>query len=384
MARKNLILTNPFPTVGYHGPKYFCDREVETEQLLTNIYNGNSTTLIAIRRIGKTGLIHHTLGKLTDGWKGVYVDILATENLNQLLNHLATSIIQSVPENSSFGKKTWNFIKSLRPVITFDALTGQPQASFDFKQSDIELNISSVLRFIDDQNSKTVIAIDEFQQIVHYPEKNTDAWFRGIVQQLHNVVFIFSGSQQHLMSEIFASPSRPFFRSTQMLKLEKINFEVYAKFIEHQFKSNGKQISPEIVNDIISWCGGHTYYVQLLCNRVFSSTQSVVSDEIWKKQAVNLLSEQEQIFINYRNLLTNHQWQLLKAIALEGQVNMPTGKYFITKYKLGSSATITRSLGSLTKYELIYKDVNSSGESFYSVYDILFQQWTKERGVLFA
>jgi hypothetical protein len=29
-----------------------------------------------------------------------------------------------------------------------------------------------------------VIAIDEFQQITNYPERNTDSWLRGIVSAL--------------------------------------------------------------------------------------------------------------------------------------------------------------------------------------------------------
>ncbi len=140
--------------------------------------NGNSTTLISIRRIGKTGLMHHLLSKLPHGWKGIYIDILETENLAQFLNLLATSIINSIPEKSSLGGIFWKFIKSLRPVISYDTLTGAPQASFELKPKDIESNLSSVLQFLEKQEFKTIVAIDEFQQILNYPEKNNDAWLR--------------------------------------------------------------------------------------------------------------------------------------------------------------------------------------------------------------
>ncbi|MDO8952609.1 MAG: hypothetical protein Q7U86_08290, partial [Draconibacterium sp.] len=53
------IPSTPFPSVGYYGPAYFCDRVIETETLISNIKGGQSTTLVAIRRIGKTGLIKH-------------------------------------------------------------------------------------------------------------------------------------------------------------------------------------------------------------------------------------------------------------------------------------------------------------------------------------
>jgi len=61
------------------------------------------------------------------------------------------------------------------------------------------------------QEVPIVVAIDEFQQIVHYPEKNTDFWLKGIFQQLNNVQFFFSGSSNHIMNDMFTNPGRPFF-----------------------------------------------------------------------------------------------------------------------------------------------------------------------------
>jgi len=270
---KSRTSENPFTSTGYIDKEHFCDREDETNILINNLQNGNSTTIISIRRIGKTGLIQHVLSQLPAGWKGIYVDILETENLNQFLNIIATGILNAMPEKSSTGKKFWNFVKSLRPLIKFDPLTGAPQASFDIKQTEVEMNINSVLQFLEKQENKILIAIDEFQQILNYPEKNTDAWLRTRIQLLKNINFIFSGSQQHLMTELFTSPKRPFFRSTSMLKLNKINKTVYRNFIVELFIRYKKEISPELAEEIIDWTAAHTYYVQQLCNRVFSVTK---------------------------------------------------------------------------------------------------------------
>ncbi|MBN2814765.1 MAG: ATP-binding protein [Bacteroidales bacterium] len=372
-------LYNPFPVVTYQGPGYFCDRQVETSQLISNIKNGNSTTLISIRRIGKTGLIQHVFTKLPKEIKSLYVDILETENLSHFLNKLTSSLMQMVPEKSSLGKQIWAFIKSIRPVISFDSLTGMPQATFDLKQKDTEKSVDSILSFLDHQNKKTVIAIDEFQQVTKYPETNTDAWLRTRMQQLKNVVFIFSGSQQHLMTELFTAPQRPFFRSTSVLKLEKLNFDKYREFIISQFKKYGKEISSSIVEEMLIWGDVHTYYIQQMCNRVFAATVKQVTPEIWKEQAFELLKEQEIIFIGYRNLLTAHQWKLLKAIAREGKVYMPTGTEFSHKYSLTNPASTLRSLQSLQKYELLYKDFDATGKSYFSVYDVFFQRWCNEK-----
>lgn len=374
MKSKNLP-ANPFSITTYLGSDYFCDRKRETEELLRNIKNDSSTTLIAIRRIGKTGLIKHTFSKLPKIYKSVYIDILETENLNHFLNLLASSILKSVPERSNIGKKIWDFIKTLRPTISFDALSGDPKVSFDARNKEIEINIDSLLHFLETQNFKTVIAIDEFQQITNYPEKNVASWLRSRIQQLKNIIFIFSGSQQHLMTELFSSPNQPFYRSTQIMKLEKIDKTIYKKFIVEQFKKYKKDISPEIAMEILSWTNTHTFYVQQVCNRVFSATNNNVTSDIWKLQAKSLLKEQELLFFSYRNMLTQNQWQLLKAIAKENVVYQPTSREFLKNYGLGSSASVLRSLSALINNEIVYNDFDEDGNKYYSVYDILLQRW---------
>ena len=68
---------NPFITSGYEGPEYFCDREAETKALLDGLANGRNITLIAPRRLGKTGLIQNAFHSLRRSGAAVpvYVDI---------------------------------------------------------------------------------------------------------------------------------------------------------------------------------------------------------------------------------------------------------------------------------------------------------------------
>ena len=368
---------NPFLTSGYYSPDYFCDRKNETQQLLNSIRNGQNVTLTSIRRIGKTGLIKHLFYQLPEHWKGIYVDILSTENLSQFLNSLTTAILNAVPEKESIGEKIWTFVKSMRPVISFDALTNLPQATFELRQTDTEMHINSIMQFLESQDFNLVIAIDEFQQILNYPEKKTDAWLRSIIQHMNNVRFIFSGSQQHIINEMFNLPSRPFYRSTIMQRINKIDTNEYQNFILHWFQESGKSISGEIINDLLEWSCLHTYYVQLICNRVFSTGQRQITSEIWKEEAYKLLMEHEPIFFNYRNILTQPQWNLLKAVAHEGIVKAPTSKDFIGKYKLGSPSTVLRSLSSLINNELLYSSFDENGTVYYSIYDILLHRWTE-------
>lgn len=366
--------STPFPTSGYYGNEYFCDRESETNIIKNNMESGQSTTIVSIRRMGKTGLIRHIQHNKKD-WLPVYTDILSTESLEGFLNALTSSILQNIPKKGKPANKLWKGIQSLRPVFSFDPLTGMPEVTFNVQHKEAENNIAAIFRLLEEQERPVLLAIDEFQQILNYPEKNTDAWLRSITQELQNVYFIFSGSHLNLMTTLFNDPSRPFYRSTQFLKLNSIPEEHYTSFIINQFEKHGRHITKETVGEILQWTRNHTYYVQLLCSRIYSTQTKKISSETWQEEAYKLLKEQEPVFYNYRELLTAMQWRLLKAIAGEQTLYSPTSGKFIQKNHLNSSAAVLKGLDALLDKEMIFYEFDNDGNKYYQVYDLLLQRW---------
>jgi hypothetical protein len=365
----------PFPTTGYTGPENFCDRLDETTKIIGLLEGGQSITLISIRRLGKTALIRHVQHQLKGKWLTVYLDILNSENFNDLLNELATAVVQAVQEATPFGKKAWNFFRSIRPTIQFNDLSGLPSLSFDVQPEIAKQNIHAIFHLLEEQNLPVVIAIDEFQQITNYPEQHVDAWLRTIIQQLNNVSFIFSGSQHHIMTELFNNPKRPFFSSTGLLRLSKIDKDDYVRFIQEKFDLSSKTISGPIIEGMLKWADLHTYYVQVLCNRIYHNGIKNITEPVWKAEAYQILQEQEIAYFNFRNLLTKRQWELLRAVALEEVVTAPTAQKFLNTYNLGSSAAVLRSLDALIQKEMIYFDYDEEGKKFYKVVDVFLIRW---------
>src|SRR5690606_1787892 len=118
---------NPFPVTGYMGPATFCNRAAEIALLKNHIKRGINTTLFSIRRLGKTGLIHHLFHTITNSKTAtIYVDVLGTSDLREFAGHLATAVFKRFPDTKSPGRKIIDYIKALRPVISYDALSGQP------------------------------------------------------------------------------------------------------------------------------------------------------------------------------------------------------------------------------------------------------------------
>jgi len=368
---------NPFTLKGYRGGKYFCDREDELKNIVDNLENGTDITLYSIRRTGKTGLIYHIFNHFEEENEAIciYIDIFSTQNKQELISLLASAIFDSMKPHKKIANKFIEYIKKFSPVVSFDPLTGTPELSMqESSDKQHDQTLATLFEFLDKQNKQVIVAIDEFQQIANYPEKNIEAIFRTIVQKLTNVNFIFSGSHKHLLLEIFSNAKRPFFSSTNLISLGNIPIEKYKPFIIGKFEDDKRKITEEAVDFILSWTRTHTYYTQAVCNKVYATLgKKIVLREV-QLTCANLLGEKEHIYYQYRNLLTDGQWEVLKAIAKEDKVRKPTAFSFIAKYKLGNTSSVRRSLLSLIDKEMVI-EMRTKDDHYYMVYDCFLSRW---------
>jgi len=367
---------NPFLTIGYISKSYFCDREYELKILTKNVKNNINTTLISARRLGKSALIQRLFEDLEEeNYACIYVDIYACTNIKDFTEALALTIFNKFPHKKGIGRRFFDFLKNLRPVITYNDLSGKPEIRFEFVQpAAFEHTLRSLLQFLDNQQMQIVLAIDEFQQIADYPEKNTEAFLRTIIQTLKHTQFIFSGSKKHLMLEMFNTANRPFFSSTQVMGLAEIQEDKYKAFIQEKFTERKRQITDEAIDFILSWTLSHTYYTQVICNSVFAEGKKNVGIEQVKHVCDEQLNLQQINYMQYRSLLSPIQWQLLIAIAKEGWVAEPQAQRFLQKYNIGAASSAKKALEALLDKEMVVS-VETKEKTVYRVYNIFLMRW---------
>lgn len=372
---------NPFPVVGYHGPKTFCDREEETERLSKNLMGGLNITLISLRRMGKTALIHHVFNEILREKQSfcLYVDLYPTRSIKDLTRQLATASMNVLPRKKRTGNRFLSFLKGLRPVITYDPLTGAPGVRFEYSDvSEYEVTLAALLKFLDEIGTDIYLAFDEFQVIASYEEGNAEAILRTMIQPLTDIHFIFSGSNRHMMNEIFHSSKRPFFASTRIMSLPVISTERYSRFITEKFAENNRKISQEAVSFVLDWTRRHTYYTQSVCNTLFSYGGREIDLQSARAVCGEILEEQEKTYLQYRHLLTANQWQVLMAVAKEGKVYRPQSGEFLSRYSLGAPAGTKRAIEALLVKEMIFEDSDPGG-TYYSVYDLFLSRWLERQ-----
>ena len=366
---------NPFLINNYHSPEYFCDREQEVVTITQALYNERNLTLISPRRMGKTGLIHHVFCQMKQKNPDIvvfYMDIFSTQNLREFVQLFASTVFEkldTMPKRTI--RRVGKFIKSFRPMVTIDELTGAPKVSVDISPAKEEVSLREIFSYLKSYGKKCYIAIDEFQQIAEYDEKRVEALLRSHIQMMTNVNFIFSGSKQHIMQDMFMSAKRPFYQSTQILSIDKIDRAKYFRFADGFFKAQNKRLSNETFSYIYDEFNGHTWYIQSILNRLYSYRE---------KPDINLVNQVVSEIVNesgyaYESLLSAYSAnniRLLKAVAKEVCVKEINAGNFIVRHNLKTASSVNVSLKRLIDKELLYK--SSQG---YIVYDRFMAIWLR-------
>ena len=374
------MIDNPFVTNGYVGPEYFCDRADETAMLTNLLTNGNNIALMSPRRVGKTDLIRHCSQhkNIKDDYHCFLIDIYATNSLHDFVSVFGKSILDTL---KSKGRKAWegflNALLSVRSEISFD-INGNPVWGLGVgAMVPPQTTLDEIFTYLRTAEKHCLVAIDEFQQILYYNDnKNVEAALRTQIQQCSNANFIFAGSQRHLMSEMFLSPSRPFYQSVVPMSLGAIPIDRYWAFAEPQFAKNGnRKISYEVVASVYERFEGITANVQRIMNMLYMLTPKgeVCTMEMIDKAIDTYLQLSSAYYEELLRQMPEKQRNVFLAIAAEGQVKGISSGKFVRKYHLPSTSSVVSAVKGLLE-----KDFITQNDNVYIIYDRFFQLWIEK------
>lgn len=370
---------NPFIVTGKIEPEYFCDRVNESARLIKSITNGNNLVVISPRRMGKTGLIQFCYDKpeIANEYYTFFIDILHTSSLREFTYLLGRTIYDTLlPRSHKMANLFIQTIKSINGKFGFDPITNLP--TFNLELGDIEkpeYTLEEIFRYLANADKPCVVAIDEFQQIAKYPEKNIEALLRTHIQKLKNSNFIFAGSERHMMQEMFTSSARPFYNSADILELKAIVPEIYVPFVMEHFERRNKYISAENVKWVYDLFKGHTYYIQRTFNESFADTadNEECTREIIDGAIANMVAYNDTIFREILSNIPEKQKALLYAIAKDGEAMQITSAQFIKRHALSSASSVQAAIK-----KLLERDIVTEINKVYSVTDKLFAMWIND------
>lgn len=355
---------NPFKFGTVVDEPFFINRKEELAEIDNLINSENHLTIISPRRYGKTSLLRKALVGLEK--HSIYLDLQLIVTPMDFASQLLKRIYRIFPFNRLKSQ-----LKSFRviPALTVNPVTGEVDVSFR-PDNDTVVPLEDVLNLIDKLGSekrRIVVVLDEFQEIFRI-DKGLDRILRSIMQNHKNVNYIFSGSSESMMREIFENKKSPFYHFAYIMPLRLIPREEFTDYLVANF-SRVTEYEKAISSDILEETGSHPYYTQQLAFVVWNILNSSgYNKEITRIAVDEILQNQDN---NYERL-----WYGLNRTDMKVLIGMsasdiePLSNKFAIRFNAGSDSTVYSSL-----QRLMYKGILIKEGRSYFIDDPFFKRW---------
>ncbi|MBU1386927.1 MAG: hypothetical protein KKD32_03650 [Proteobacteria bacterium] len=360
-------MKNPFKYSRLVINKAFCNRKYEQDQLLDLIQNSENVLLYSHRKTGKSSLIHKVFRKLIEeksNIKTIYIDLYGTLSEQDFIDAVFTGLTQIEPSH----KRILKAIPGLKMVSSIDPMTNLPTISISSEPSEKKNMLAKAMQTLESYSMKNqlAVALDEFQEISGYSEDGFEKRLRSFIQLHSRISYIFSGSQQHILTQMFNSSKRAFYHSAHSFPLDNIEMSHFVSWAQNLFAEKKIDLPLEAIENITERCCYQPLYIQQFLY------------ELWKVKVIDtkkiddieneILQSHRNEYISIFDGLTTNQKKAMKLLAkTDGESIYQTDMLNSMGFKSGS--LLSRAIKSLLDKELIVKNGR------YRIHDIMFKKW---------
>jgi AAA+ ATPase superfamily predicted ATPase len=355
---------NPFKFGTVVDGQYFTDREDEIEKIASFLNGENHLIIISPRRFGKTSLIKKVINDSVRRY--VYLDMQLIISSEDLASQLLKRIYRIFPV-----QKLKRYIKTFRliPSVIMNPVTGETEISFKPGSADLT-PLEDVLNMMDKlgtDTKKLVVVLDEFQDIFRI-NAGLDRMLRAVMQNHKNITYIFMGSSESMIRNIFEKKESPFYRFGSLMTLKKIESEKFAVFLEERFARITSQ-EKTLSESILKITGAHPFYTQQLA---FTVWERIIRDgrlkDVVESAANEIVQSHDNDYERLWNSFNRTDMTILTGMA--GSDLSPLSEEFSRLYGTGAMSTVFSSLQRLTQKGILIKEGSS-----YTMDDPFFKKW---------
>ncbi len=326
---------NPFRFGNVVTGQYFTNREKEIKEITSEIKAGQHVVLMSPRRYGKSSLVNEVMKTSGVKWFRINMELISDEV------DLANYYVKNALSLSKF-EKIKHYLKNLKvqPYIQIQPATNEIAVSFSAEKRNISTLLSDTFQLPEiiakNIKQKIVIVFDEFQEIRRI-SPILERKMRGIFQYQENITYIFIGSQEAMIRDIFQDKKNPFYKFGRHITLHKISESAFTDFILKRFSAQ-KIDASKIVKSILKFTDCHPYYTQQLCHEIYMLCENkTLPPGVIKKAVDQIVTEHHADYSRWWNTLTNTERKVIIGVS-SGEGN-PTSQEFIKKYGIKTAST---------------------------------------------
>ena len=340
-------MENPFSYSDYVTGEAFCNREKEQKDLIYFAQNSQNVLLYSHRRMGKTSLVHQvirTLKKAKPIVQSVYIDLYGSLDENDFIDAILTGLMQIE------SKIEWVLrqMAGLKVTGSIDPITNLPTLSASIKPREKPEYLEKALTILASysKKQKLLVVFDEFQEVAKYSEESFEKRLRKIIQGHRNISYIFSGSQKHILIEMFDSAKRAFYKMARSYPLKNIDIQHYIDWAQKLFKKKRVKIDKEIIIEIVERCDYQPVYIQQFLFDLWRS--GTVSLAALDRIQNSIIISQKPQFIVLWDLLTQNQKKAMRLLAETGGEGIYAAEQ-LQRVGFNSGSVLQRALRSRSK-----------------------------------
>lgn len=349
-----------FP-LGLATGEYFCNRVEERKWLSNHLKKHCHTLITSPRRYGKSSLVTVVL----KSEKHIYakIDYFVALNAKIIEEQLLAGVEELFTKTSGKVQQIINELKDyLKRSQWVIGIRGVGLVLIPKEGSDPATNIKEALqaleRYLAKKKKSAILFIDEFQELGILPEaKSIEGAIRHVAQESRYLTFVFSGSNRHILSNMFDDRSRPLYMLCNRIALERINEEDYIAFLnKFAIKTWGVKLPKDTCDEIFRVTERHPYYMNVLCNYLWENHEDnsvPPAAELVMKYWTNYVQTEKFRIAKELSNLSFGQRNVLTAIA-NGFVSQLTSRKFQQLINL-SGASIVKILKNLEDGDFIGK-----------------------------
>jgi AAA+ ATPase superfamily predicted ATPase len=347
-------MENPFSYSEYVTGEAFCNRGIEQKDLIYYAQNSQNVLIFSHRRMGKTSLVHqviHRLKKAKPKVNSVYIDLYGTLDENDFIDAILTGLTQIESKLERILKQ----VAGLKVTGSIDPLTNLPTLSASIKPREKPEYLEKALNLLASysSNQKLLVVFDEFQEVAKYSEPGFEKRLRKVIQGHGNISYIFSGSQKHILIEMFETAKRAFYKMARSYPLEKIEIRDYIDWAQKLFKKKNVSVDKEIIFDIVERCDYQPMYIQQFLFDLWRS--DIINLAVLEEIQKSIITSQKNQFIVLWVLLTQNQKKTLRLLAETEGESMYAAEQ-LQRVGFNSGSVLQRALSSLVEKEILSKN----------------------------
>lgn len=349
-------MENPFKFGSLVDAPYFTDRVKEMEYIVQFLKSENHLILISPRRFGKSSLVKKAVVKMDRPYLWLNMQsVLSKEDM-------AAKLLKALLNQYKFEKLKY-YLRNFRvvPSVNMNPMTDELSVSFqpssDNGMTAIE-DVMAMMQKVSSPDNKLIVVFDEFQSILEV-DKNMNKQLRAIMQEQTGINYVFLGSQESMMSDIFECVKSPFYHFGMLMRLSKIPYDDFKAYLTERLNPV-MDAAESVADEILAFTGCHPYYTQELAFAVWNNLSLGKRENVMRLSVEDIVATHD---LDYERLWLNFN---------------KTDKYVMVSVSMGNNPSQDRKLPTSTLTSAVLR-LTKKGYIFrsdkYEVEDPFFQKW---------